>query len=191
VQANGTLGSGGVTFVGSGGELKLDPVTAPTAVISGFGAYDKIDVHLTYSAGATASASAPGEVTISSGNNTYSLNIAGASSTDNYEVVSAPNGFSTLEEEPAGPSASVAVARMSFIKPAASAAKVTDSRAALVHSPDVLHAETLKAATISADTTGIKPDLKTPDGLLAHVALLGDTKNALLAVVERAGGKWA
>jgi hypothetical protein len=80
---------------------------------------------------------------------------------------------------------------MSFIKPAASAAKVTDSRAALVHSPDVLHAETLKAATISADTTGIKPDLKTPDGLLAHVALLGDTKNALLAVVERAGGKWA
>ena len=78
VVASGSVTSGNVKFVGSGGTFEIGSQDLPSATISGFAPGDQIILDDSFNGSGTVTVNTPGVVTISAGGSEYNLNIAGA-----------------------------------------------------------------------------------------------------------------
>jgi autotransporter passenger strand-loop-strand repeat protein len=88
-MASGTL-EGTVSFIGSGGLLRLSGTNVSGAVISGFLAGDAIEIDsFKYSAGDSASVVAAGVVAVSAGGQVFDIDIAGATTAAQGFAISA------------------------------------------------------------------------------------------------------
>ncbi len=121
----GSVVSGGISFTGTKGGVVISSTVMPSAVFSGFGTGDTIDLaNVSYNTNDKVKVKSTGLVAITTSTQTFTLNIAGATVGETDFSVNDYNGSVELERN--APGAAAASAKMNFLRPARASEATAD-----------------------------------------------------------------